>query len=176
MFVGFIAVIVILLIIVGLMSTGAISGSKNSNYIAEAKKVQAMLSNMNNEGSFYYSQASETFSGIDMNYFVRTRFAPTLMVTNNPGMNEDDWDGWPTIDTGEELDADNDGILDSPYTGAYIKLGGTPGDQMRVIVTPINNGNQAGIFILKKKENTIPEEYIKILEATLANDPSYIGG
>ena len=176
MFVGFIAVVVILLIIVGLMSTGSLSGSKNSNYIAEAKKVQAMLSNINNEGSFFYSKKNETFSGIDMDYFVDSKFAPNYMVTDNPGMNEDDWDGWPTIDQGEALDANDDGVLDSPYTGAYIKLNGTPGDQMRIIVTPINNGKQAGVFILKKKVNTIPEEYVKILESTLANDPSYIGG
>jgi len=176
MFVGFIAVVVILLIIVGLMSTQSLSGSQNSNYIAEAKKAQAMLSNLANEGSFYYSQADESFSGIDMNYFVHGRFAPKLMVTDNPGMDQDNWDGWPTIDTGEALDADNDGVLDSPYTGAYIKIGGTANDQMRVIVTPINNGKQAGIFILKKKDNTLPTEFVKIFESVMANDSTYIGG
>jgi len=176
MFVGFIAVVVILLIIVGLMSTGSLSGSQNSNYIAEAKKVQALLSNVASEGSFYYTQGDESFSGIDMNYYANSNFAPTLLVTDNPGMNEADWEGWPTIDKNERLDADGDGILDSPYTEPYIKLGGTAGDQMRIIVTPINDGKQAGIFLLKKKNNTLPADYVRILEQTLANDPAYIGG
>jgi len=175
MFIGSMAVVVILLIVIGLMSSGSLSGSTNSSYITEAKKVQALMSNLGSEGLYYYTQGNESFSGIDMKYFLRSRFAPELMVPTS-NMDKDDWDGWPTIDKGEELDADNDGELDSPYTGPYIKLGGTAGDEMRIIVTPIDNGKHAGLFLLKKKENSIPEDYVNILEKTLANDPAYVGG
>jgi hypothetical protein len=176
MFVGFIAVVVILLVIVGLMATGSLGNSQNSSYITEAKKVHTLFSNLHAESKFYYIEGGESFSGINMDYFVRTDFAKSNMIINNPGMNEADWEGWPTVDVGSDQDANGDGVLDSPYTGPYLKLGGTAGEDFRIIVTSINDGTHAGFFLLKKVGTTVPPEYIKILEKTLAADPSYIGG
>ena len=176
MFIGFIAVIVILLIIVGFMATGGVSGSDNSTYITEAKKAQALISNLGSETSYYYI-GNETFNDLDMNYFVSHNFAPNLVVTDNPGMAKDDWDGWPdSIDSSKGLDADGDNELDDNYSGPYIKLGGSAGTQIRLIVGPVNGGNNAGIFILKKKDNTLDPNFVKILENTLSTDPTYIGG
>ena len=167
MFVGFIAVVVILLIIVGLMSTGALSSGSNADYLTEAKKVQALLSNVEGEAKFYSIEGDYSFKNLDMDYFTRVRFAPSNMVTANPGMSSADWEGWPTS---------ADGGFPDPYTGPYLKIGGYAGDQIRLVVAPINNGQHAGVFILKQKVNTLDPDYVKILETTLAADPEYIGG
>ena len=168
MFVGFIAVVVILLVIVGLMAISGTKNSQNSNYITEAKKVHAMLSNLEAESKYYLARSENNdFAGIDTNYLVEANFAPSHMVVNNPGMNSADWSGWPT---------GVDGGFPDPYTGPYLKIGGTAGDDMRIVIAPINNGKNMGIFIMKKKVNNIPPEYTKILEKELANDANYIGG
>lgn len=177
MFVGFIAVVVILMVIVGLMSTGALSSSNNSTFISEAKKAHEMISNMNGEAKFYYVGASETFTGIDTDYFVRANFAPSHLVVSNPGMIMADWEGWPsTIDPGGKYDLNNDGILDSPYTGAYVKVGGIAGDDLRILSHSLNDGNNVGFFLLKRKNNTIDPKFIKILEKEMASDSEFIGG
>lgn len=177
MFVGFIAVVVILLVIVGLMATGTLGGSQNSSYITEAKKTHTMVSNMNGESKFYYVQAGETFLGLNMDYFVRANFAPQNLVTTNPGMNSADWSGWPTsLDADSKYDVNNDGVLDSPYTGPYLKVGGVAGDDLRIIAHSISDGNYVGFHLLKKNGSSLSDDYIKILEKQLASDPEYVGG
>ena len=177
MFVGFIAVVVILMVIVGLMSVGALSGSNNSTFIAEAKKAHEMISNMNGEAKFYYVGASETFTGMDTDYFIRANFAPSHLVVSNPGMAMADWEGWPSIiDLGSKYDVNNDGILDSPYIGSYVRIGGIAGDDLRILSHSINNGNNVGFFLLKKKNSSVDPKFIKILEKEMSSDSEYIGG
>lgn len=166
MFVGFIAVVVILLVIVALMSSGALSGSDKAQYMTEAKKVHALFSQLQGESKFYYSQANESYTGISMDYFLMHDFAKGLMVPNS-NMVSADWEGWP---------AAADGGFPDPYTGPYIKLGGPAGDDLRVVVTSINNGQSAAFHILKKKGTTVDSSYLMILEKTLAADQNYIGG
>lgn len=170
MFVGFIAVIVILLVIVGLMSSGVLGGSQNSSYITEAKKAHSLLSSMRGESKFYYAKG-ETFEGIGMDYYQANKFGGSQMKTDAGigGMNSADWDGWPTT-------SDNGGVFPDPYNGYYMTLGGTAGDDYRIIVTAVNEGRNASFFILKRKGTTTPEVFGKILEKTLSSDPSYIGG
>lgn len=166
MFVGFIAVIVILLVIVTLMASGALSGSDNSLYTAEAKKVHALFSQLLGESKFYYSGNDESYLGIGMDYFMEHNFAGKSMITNS-NMAAADWEGWPT---------GVDGGFADPYTGPYIKIGGTAGDEMRVVVSSINDGRAAVFFLLKKVGNTIPEEFTITLERALSADSNYIGG
>lgn len=166
MFVGFIAVVVILLVIVGLMTSGVLSGSDNSKYMTEAKKVHSMFSHLQGEANFYYAANSESYLGIDMNYYLKHKFAGSQMIPTS-NMAQADWEGWPT---------NVDGGFPATYTGPYISVGGTAGDEIRLIVTSTNNGKSAAFHVLKKKVNVIPESYLKVLEKTLAGDPNYIGG
>lgn len=166
MFVGFIAVIIIILVIVVLMSTGASSGG-TSTYMVEAKKTHTLLSHMQNESKFYYAANNESYLNISIDYFAKYDFAKGQLVTNAT-MNASDWDGWPTNDV--------DGGMPATYTGSYIRLDGTPGDDMRIITKSVENGKYAIFFILKKKVNSIPAEYLRTLEQALAADSNYIGG
>lgn len=163
MFIGFIAVVIILLVIVALMASGVFSGTKNSQYLTEAKKVHALLGHLKNESKFYYSK-NETFSGISMNYFNNYDFAADLMVYEE--LDSTKWDGWPVTDD----------AFPAIYTGPSIKIGGSAGDDMRILVAPINSGKNAGFFLIKKKDSSVSPVFTKIIERTLAGDPAYIGG
>lgn len=168
MFVGFIAVVVILLVIVGFMSSGALNGGADTAaYTTEVKKIHALFSQIQGESKFYYSGNNESYSNISMQYFLDHKFAGSQMIPSG-SMASADWDGWPA--------AADAGSFADPYLGPYIKVGGPAGDQMRIVVVPINNGKSAAFHILKKKVNTIPSQYVILLERTLASDPNYIGG
>lgn len=166
MFVGFIVVIIIILVIVVLMSAGSSSGNTNT-YTVEAKKIHSLINNMQNESKFYYASNNESYLNIGMDYFKKYDFAKGQMVDTS-NMNSADWDGWPTNDV--------DGGMPATYTGPYIKLDGTAGDDMRIITKSIENGKYAVFFILKNKNAVIPDEYLKALEKSLAVDSNYIGG
>lgn len=166
MFVGFIAVVIILLVIVLLMASGALSSSDNSLYTTEAKKVHALFSQLQGESKFYYSGNNETYLGIGMDYFMNHDFAGQNMIASG-NMASADWEGWPT---------GVDGGFADPYTGPYIQVGGTAGDDMRIVASSINNGKAAVFFLLKKVGTTVPEQYTITLEKALAVDSNYIGG
>lgn len=164
MFVGFIVVVVILVVVVGLMSTGSTDASSNGAYVTEAKKVQALLSTVEAESQFYYVR-NETFTNIGVEYLAEVDFASgQLQATSN--MAKVDWIGWPVADGG----------FPDPYTGPYIAIGGTAGDDIRLIITSIGNGKNVGIYLVKRKISDIPIEYTTILERILTDNPSYIGG
>lgn len=166
MFVGFIAVVVILLVIVTLMASGALSSSDNSLYTAEAKKTHALFSQLQAESKFYYSANNESYLGIGMDYFMQHNFAGQQMIPSG-NMVASEWEGWPT---------GVDGGFPDPYTGPYIAIGGTAGDDMRIVASSINNGKAAVFFLLKKVGTTVPQEYTITLEKALAADSNYIGG
>ena len=163
MFVGFIAVVVILLVIVGLMSSGGNQTQDGARYITEAKKVKTVTHLMSGEAKFYYVR-NETFLGLTMDYFKDTEFAAEKFVPTS-NMSSDDWSGWPTADGG----------FPDPYTGGYIKVGGPAGDDLRIIATSINDGKNLAIYLVKRKDNNIDPTYLQILEKTLASDPNFVG-
>lgn len=168
MFVGFIAVVVILLVIVGLMSSGALnSGADTAAYTTEVKKTHALFSQIQDESKFYYAANNESYKDISMEYFKSHKFGGAQMVASG-NMSSADWSGWPA--------AADPGSFADPYLGPYIKVGGPAGDQMRIVVVPINNGQSAAFHVLRKTVNTIPSEFVILLEKTLASDPNYIGG
>ncbi len=163
MFVGFIAVIVILLVIVGLMSTGALNSDSNS-YITEVKKIQEQLSIMKSETKFYYVGA-DSFTGLNADYYKNIKFG--YVVDTHPPLNSADWSGWPTgVDT----------PLADPYTGPYITFEGIAKDNVIAIPLSVNNGEAASIFIMIRNNSNLPISYKKLLEKTLATDQAYIGG
>ena len=169
MFVGFIAVIVIILVIVVLMSTGALSGADSSKYVTEAKKTHALFSLLQGESKFYYSGNNESYLDIGMDYFMEHDFAGKQMKASG-SMASADWEGWPT---------NVDGAFPDPYTGPYIEVGGTAGDNMRIIGTSINDGKAAVFFLLKNTNATeaqLPDKFMKTLERTLSADSNYICG
>jgi len=172
MLVGFIAVIVILLVIVGFMSSDG-TGSKDggARFITEAKKIAAMMSHMENESQFYYARV-ESYAGIGMDYFEDVEFQKDLMVHTDPDgpMLKEDWENWP-----------DETVFPSPYTGPYIELRGPAAGEMRIIVAPLNNGQNMGIFIIKRifdnpEDSAIDPAFPKVLEKVLSFDPDYIGG
>lgn len=168
MLVGFIAVVVILLVIIGIMAVNGTQGDDGGRYAAEATKAAALISNLRDEGKFYYTRG-ETFNGISMKYFEDIGFAEHQMVSelDNTGMSSNDWVGWPASG------------LDDPYTGPYLPLNGPVGDNMRLVVVPLNKGQAFGIYLLKKANATDAEldpKYLKVLERTLAKDSGYVGG
>jgi hypothetical protein len=167
MLIGFIAIIVILLVIIGVMSTGTNSEGNAGKYATEVKKVQTLISNMKNEAKFYYLK-TDSFKDISMKYYKDIGFADNVMVNSEDAdhedMNSNDWDGWPSS-----------GITD-PYTGSYIKLGGTAKDDIRLVIVPLSKNKAFGIYVLKRKTADIPEGYLSMLEKVLSADSSYIGG
>lgn len=176
MFAGFIAAIVVLLIIVALMITGSTDDSDSSKYNVEAKKVQTLLSAMRDESKFYSLSQHGSYKGITMNYFADNEFAKNAIMYDS--IDKDDWEGYPEFTVGGSLDPINEG--DTTFPGVYnypsIKLGGTAGDNMRVIVGSVDNGKNAVFFIVKKKDVEIPELYLRTLEKSLSADTNYIGG
>ena len=170
MFIGFIAVLIILLVIVGFMMSGVLSSSQSGQYMTEAEKVHSLLNQASNITKFYYVK-DETYSGLTMDFFIKNKFNQNNIVVTDPngGMNSADWDGWPST-------SDNGGVFPDPYTGPYIVVNGTAGTDVRIIVSPINNGQNAGFFIVKKKSSSIDPVFFKILEKSLSKDPLYIGG
>lgn len=164
MFVGFIAVIVILLVVVATMSLGSKGPEDAAKYMTEAKNVQSLASHIRNETQFYYVK-NNTFTGIGVDYFATNKFAQNKIVATS-NMASADWEGWPAAEVG----------LADPYTGPYIAVGGTAGDNVRFIVTSLNGGNSVGLYMLKNKAATIPPAYLKALEQAMAQDQAYIGG
>lgn len=165
MFIGFIAVIIILLVVVALMSTGSNSSAQDAaNYMTEAKKIQATASHIRDESQFYYTK-NNTFDGISMDYFKTVDFAKgQLVATSN--MASADWEGWPSTEVG----------FPDPYTGPYIKAGGTGGDDIRMVITSINQGKAVGLYILRRKAADLPGGYTRAIEQSMATDSAYIGG
>lgn len=172
MLVGFIAVIVILLVIVALFSgSGTSAKDSGARYITEAKKVGAMLYHMKNESQFYYSRA-ESYNGIGMDYFSDIEFQRDLMVQTDPNgpMLKADWENWPSLT-----------VFPDNYTGPYIELVGAGASEMRIIVAPLNSGKNMGIYIMKKiwanpSDTKLDPIFPQILEKVLSSDPDYIGG
>lgn len=176
MFVGFIAVIIILLVVVALMAIGSGDSSDSSKYNVEAKKVHALLSVMRDESKFYSLSQQGSYKGITMNYFADNEFAKGAIMYDS--INKDDWEGYPEFTVGGSLDPINESDTAFPdvYNYPSIKLGGTAGDNMRIIVGSVDNGRNATFFIVKRKNTEIPELYIKTLEKSLSADSNYIGG
>lgn len=167
MLIGFIVLIVFLLVIVGLMSSSSLSNdSSGTKYITEAKKIQVMLSNMENESQFYFAR-DETFNGIGIKYYENIGFHPELIVPQDPSgsMSKNDWENWP-----------DETYFPSPYSGPYIELKGSAAKDLRVVISPLNNGNNMGIYILKRKGSTVDPVFLKTLEKVLSSDSNYIGG
>lgn len=176
MFIGFIAVIIVLLIVVALMAVGSGDSGDSSKYNVEAKKVHALLSIMRDESKFYSLSQHGSYKGITMNYFADNEFAKGAIMRDS--IKKAEWDGYPEFITGGSLDPINEGDTTFPDTYNYpsIKLGGTAGDDMRIIVGSVDNGKNAVFFIVKKKGVEIPELYLRSLEKNLAADSNYIGG
>ena len=176
MFVGFIAVVVILLIIVAIMSTGTLTGGDESKYIAEAKKVNILVSNIKAESNFYYVGHNQSFIGIDMSYFDDVGFDKALMQTD--GLLAAEWKGISS---------------DIAAGTTTMCLGGSAGCDMRIVVTgDTSGGNDANLLIIKligidKVNNTtgavgadtiidnVPAVFTKVLEKELSNDQEWIG-
>lgn len=171
MFTGFVAVIILLIVIAGIIAVKALS-TGGATYAAEVKKVQELISRMKGEAKFYYLANNESYSGFSIDYYKKYHFAEKNigsgdnMVACSDTVTTNCWEGMP-------VNADN---VSSPYNGSYINLGGTAGDQIRIIAASLGGGTSAGIYIVKKKPSTVPEEYTFMLERALANDPSYFGG
>lgn len=168
MIIGIIALIVIILVIVALIVNGGTSGTDKSVFIAEAKKVHTLLSQLSNESKFYYTANRGSYKDIGMDYFLKHDFAgQNMKVSGN--MVKSEWDGWP-----EGVD----GSFPNVYTGPYIQLGGTAGSDMRILASSINDGRAAVFFIVKKNTSDvdIPIEFKIALERALSSDSSYIGG
>jgi len=160
MLVGFIAVIIILLVIVGLFSSGTLNDKGGAGkYQTDATKALTVVGDLESSVRFY--KINGDYSTLTMDYFRDSNFHPELIESGT--MASEDWDNWPI------------GLPD-PYTGDYIKLGGPAGDEMRLIVVPIDNGEGASIYLMKKKVNNIDPQYLKILEKTLAKNDKYVGG
>lgn len=176
MFAGFIAAIVVLLIVVALMISGSGDNNDSSKYNVEAKKVQALISAMRDESKFYSLSQHGSYKGITMNYFADNEFAKGAIV--NDSINKNDWEGYPEFTVGGSLDpiSENDTTFPDVYNYPSIKLGGTAGDNMRIIVGSVDNGKNAVFFIVKKKDVEIPELYLRTLEKSLSSDSNYIGG
>lgn len=176
MFAGFIAAIVVLLMVVSLMMVGSGDNSDSSKYNVEAKKVQSLLSAMRDESKFYSLSQHGSYKGITMNYFADNEFAKSAIMYDS--IDKDDWEGYPEFTVGGSLDPINEGDTAFPdvYNYPSIKLGGTAGDNMRVIVGSVDNGKNAVFFVVKKKDAEIPELYLRTLEKSLSADSNYIGG
>lgn len=172
MLVGFIVVIVFLLVIVGIMSgTGTSGVDQGAKYITEAKKVGSIIHHLKNESQFYYAR-NETYAGVDMSYFADVGFQRDLMVLTDPSgpMLKAEWENWP-----------DKTVFPDNYTGPYIELRGAAAREMRIVVAPLNNGENMGIFIMRKvfanpADSNIDEVFPKVLERVLSSDPDYVGG
>lgn len=176
MFAGFIAAIVVLFIVVALMISGSGDNNDSSKYNVEAKKVQTLLSTIRDESKFYSLSQHGSYKGITTNYFSDNEFAKGAIVYDS--INKNDWEGYPEFTVGGSLDPINEGDTTFPdvYNYPSIKLGGTAGDNMRIIVGSVDNGKNAVFFIVKKKGVEIPELYLRTLEKSLSADSNYIGG
>lgn len=172
MLVGFIVVIVILLVIIGLMfNSGTAGADQGAKYITEAKKIGTILYHLKNESQFYYAR-NESYAGIDMGYFADVEFQRDLMVQTDPDgpMRKADWENWP-----------DESVFPDNYTGPYIELRGSAAKEMRIVVAPLNNGENMGIFIMRRifddpADSKIDESFSRVLEKVLSSDPDYIGG
>lgn len=165
MLIGILVLVVLILVIVTVMSSSSLSDKNGgSKYIAEAKKVAVMMNDLKGAAQFYYTN-NESYAGIDMNYFKGIHFYDTNMVDQDPSgqMIKDNWTNWPPN-------------LEDPYTGPYLELGGTPGDQMRIIVAPIGEGETMGVYLMKNINSTFDPQYSVVLEKVLSTDPDYLGG
>ena len=176
MFAGFIAAIVVLLMVVSLMMVGSGDNSDSSKYNVEAKKVQSLLSAMRDESKFYSLSQHGSYKGITMNYFADNEFAKGAIMYDS--IDKDDWEGYPEFTLGGSLDpiSESDTAFPDVYNYPSIKLGGAAGDNMRIIVGSVDNGKNAVFFIVKRKNTEIPELYLRTLEKSLSADSNYIGG
>lgn len=159
MLVGFILVIIVLLVVVGLFSSGVLKTEDGSKYIADATKVSTVISDLESSAKFYTINGS--YDGIKGDYLKESDFHPELLEEGT--LNSDDWENWP-VD------------LASPYTGTYVNVGGPAGDDMKILLVPLNNGESAGIYLIKRKNNSIDPRYLKVLERILAKNSKYIAG
>jgi len=155
---------VAIVIMSGIMYVVNTNHNKAGVYAAQVKNTVAMMSNLENATKFYYIN-KDSYNGLTMDYYKDFGVNKQNYVEQADGesMSSDDWDGFP---------AD----LPDPYTGPYMEVGGPAHDEMRVVVLPLDNGQSFGIYLLKKKENSVPAEFTKMLEKTLATTTDFVGG
>jgi len=171
MFIGFIAIIIVLLIIVAAMSTGSTSENKGT-YQVEATKTATMISDLKNESKFYFAKynnqdiSAPGFTGESiMEYLVNTDFHKNKMRNQNSAetMLKSDWLG-----------------LTNDYTGPYLIASGPAEDKIRFISVPISSNSVAiqmiGVDKVDNKTGNatpdgivdgIDETYKEVLEAKM---------
>lgn len=157
LYVFFISIIMILLIM-GYMVTGG-SNSRVASYSTEAAKAGALIADLETQIQFYYTD-SESYEGFDNQFLADGGFHTER--TNDGVMNKVDWENWPVG-------------LATPYNGSYLYLGGTAGENMRILTKSIDNGKAVGVYLLKNKNVVIDSSYTTLLEKSLSNKFSFIG-
>jgi hypothetical protein len=172
MFVGFVAVIVVILIIIAIMSSGDSGKEDGAKYITEAQKVKVLMSTIKAEAQFYYSGHGESFKGISFDYFkdIAKLGKGSPDSFGNEVMKSEEWLGVDTTDP------------ENTTSTPFFRLGGSAGDNMRLIIAPIASNLGFTVKIVGKDADQdgnvdgVPKQFLTILEKVMSEDSEYLGG
>lgn len=182
MLIGFVIIIVMILVIVGLMAIGTSGGDDTGIYSAQIKKVKVLINNIESEAIMYHG-LKDTYKGFNAEYLSKNGIGTELYTNNSSDvsvtMNKANWDNLPTdFDCdGTEEDTTVD-FLSADYGGVFLFKGYEPGNQKAIIVyscTDITGDNYAQIKFVQQKTKTYNTKFDEMLELELTEQDTFYG-
>lgn len=180
MLIGFIVVIIMILVIVGLMSVGNNSQGKTGVYETQIKKIKVFLNDIQSEAVIYHGMKND-FNGFNATYLNSVGIGKELYVNSSASlahpMTKNNWEGLPD-------DFNCDGKSDSNTTdyltdgrGVFIFKGYTPGNQKAILINSCDKTSKSysEIRFVKDKAATYDPEFDKLFENELMNYNFYYG-
>lgn len=180
MLIGFIVVIVMILIIVGLMAIGNEGGGDTGLYSTQIKKLKTFINNVESEAVLYHGM-NNNFNGFNAKYLNSVKIGTELYSDNVADtatpMTKANWLGLPS-------DFDCDGVAEANnvnYMGAgrgvFLFKGYIPGNQKAMIVHSCNTESEtfSKIIIVKERTSTYETLFDEMLEMELSNYGNFYG-
>jgi len=180
MLIGFIVVIIMILVIVGLMSTGNGTDGNTGVYSSQIKKIEVLINSLETEGVMYHG-LHNNFTKFNANYLQGTNIAKELYTDSDASLNVPmDKNHWANL----PVDFNCDGIVESNTTsylgagrGVFLLKGYVPGNQMALLVNSCKNTNTnyTEIRIVRQINFTYNKKFDTMLEQALMNYNFYYG-
>jgi len=187
MLVGFIVIIIMVLVIVGLMSVGNNADNKTGLYETQIKKIKVFINQIESEAILYHGLKG-TFNGFNPNYLQAHNIGKELYTDsdadlyNGDPMDGNHWEGLPSdFNCDGTADVDSNGKGTTDYLGAgrgvFLFKGYEPGNQKAIIINSCTNNNNdySKLIIVKYRNQTYDPNFDVLFEKEMSNYGTFYG-
>jgi len=185
MLIGFIVVIIMVLVIVGLMAVGNSNSGKVGVYSAQIKKLSVFVNNIESEGVIYHG-LKNNFEGFNANYLQSKKIGKELYTDSDADvpltMTKQNWDNLPAdFDCDGTDEADTVDYL-GKGKGVFLLKGTEAGNQKAFLIHSCNgNGTtkpytEIRIIGVKAANKTYDPKFDQMLENVLMTTNSFYYG